>query len=64
MWAFHGANDDVVPLDASQKMVDAVREASGSVRFTICPDAGHDSWTETYNNPEIYDWLLQHTSKR
>ena len=20
----------------------------------------HDSWTETYNNPELYTWLLEH----
>jgi hypothetical protein len=20
----------------------------------------HDSWTDTYNNPQLYDWLLSH----
>ena len=29
-------------------------------RLTIYPDATHNSWERTYNNPEIYDWLLQH----
>jgi predicted peptidase len=24
------------------------------------PEAKHDSWTETYNNPALYTWLLQH----
>ena len=24
------------------------------------PEAGHDAWTETYSNPALYDWLLQH----
>jgi predicted peptidase len=60
VWAFHGAKDDVVLLAESQKMVDALRESGGSVKFTIYPDAGHDSWTETYNNPELYSWLLSH----
>jgi predicted peptidase len=23
------------------------------------PDAGHDSWTEAYNDPQLYEWLLQ-----
>jgi hypothetical protein len=23
-------------------------------------DAAHGSWTETYNNPELYEWLLKH----
>jgi len=22
-------------------------------------EAGHDSWTESYANPQFYDWLLQ-----
>jgi predicted peptidase len=60
VWAFHGAKGDVVLLAESQKMVNALRESGGSVKFTIYPDAGHDSWTETYNNPELYSWLLSH----
>ncbi len=60
VWAFHGAKDDVVPLAASQQLVDALQAAGGNVRFTIYPEATHDSWTETYNNPELYAWFLQH----
>jgi len=26
---------------------------------TIYPEAEHDSWTQTYANPELYQWLLQ-----
>lgn len=33
------------------------------VKFTIYPEAGHDSWTETYNNPELYSWFLSHQLK-
>lgn len=60
VWAFHGAMDTVVPVEASVGMVRALRAAGGDVRFTVYPDAGHDSWTETYANPEVYDWLLRH----
>ena len=60
VWAFHGAMDPVVPIEASVAMVRALRGAGGDVRFTVYPDAGHDSWTETYANPEVYDWLLGH----
>lgn len=63
VWAFHGAKDDVVPLAASQQLVDALQEAGGDVRLTIYPEAAHDSWTETYNNPELYAWFLQHRRK-
>ena len=59
VWAFHGAKDDVVPLSGSKDMIDAIKAAGGNPRFTIYPQAGHDSWTETYANDEIYSWLLQ-----
>lgn len=60
VWVFHGAKDPVVPLAASQRMVDALKAVGGNVRFTVYPDAGHDSWTVTYNNPELYEWFLKH----
>ena len=59
-WVFHGAKDPTVPIAQSQEMVDALKAAGADVRFTIYPEAGHDSWTETYNNPELYSWLLSH----
>lgn len=58
VWCFHGAKDNVVPLSASQTMVDAVKPLNPGVKFTIYPDAGHDSWTEAYNNDSLYTWLL------
>ena len=59
VWAFHGAKDDVVPLAGDQAMIDAIRACGGNARFTVYPDAGHDAWTVTYANQELYDWLLQ-----
>ena len=61
VWAFHGAEDDAVKLEAGQRMVDALRACGGNVRFTVYPGVGHDSWTQTYDNPELYQWFLQHT---
>jgi len=61
VWAFHGAKDPVVPLEESQRMVDAIGSiGSDQVKLTVYPDAQHDSWTATYANPEFFDWLLQH----
>jgi predicted peptidase len=60
VWAFHGAKDDVVPVDESQRLVDALREYGGKVEFTVYPEAAHNSWTPTYNNPELYRWFLSH----
>lgn len=58
-WVFHGAKDTTVRLKSSQDMVDALKKAGRDPKFTIYPEAGHDSWTETYNNPELYTWLAQ-----
>lgn len=59
VWVFHGAKDRAVPLERSEQMVEAVKAAGGNVKFTVYPEAGHDSWSETYANPELYEWLLE-----
>ncbi|GGB08908.1 alpha/beta hydrolase-fold protein [Puia dinghuensis] len=58
VWGFHGAKDNVVPLARGQAMVDALRKYNPSTRFTIYPDADHNSWTVTYANDSLYQWLL------
>ena len=60
VWAFHGAQDEVVPLERSQEMIDALHACGSDARLTVYPDAAHDSWTEAYDNPELYDWLSSH----
>jgi len=57
-WVFHGAQDRTVKLENSEKMVNALKDVGSDVKFTIYPEAGHDSWTETYANPELYTWLF------
>jgi predicted peptidase len=60
IWAFHGGKDPVVPVEESKEMVAAVKARGGDAKLTIYPEAQHDSWTETYNNPELYTWFLKH----
>lgn len=59
VWAFHGAKDTGVPLERSQVMVDELKKHGGNPKLTVYPEAGHDSWTETYDNTELYSWLLK-----
>lgn len=59
VWVFHGAVDNVVPIQRSKDMVEALEAVGGNVEFTTYPLAGHDSWTETYNNQDLYDWMLR-----
>jgi len=59
VWAFHGEEDDVVPYSESLKMVTQLREVGGNVKFTSYPATGHDSWTPTYANDELYAWMIK-----
>ncbi len=58
IWVFHGAKDPTVPVQKSRDMVEAIKAARGKIKYTEYPEAKHDSWTETYDNPELYKWLL------
>ncbi len=60
IWVFHGDADPVVPLIESELMVNRIRTAGGAVKFTVYPGVEHDSWTETYNNPALYEWFLNY----
>lgn len=64
LWIFHGAKDRVVPVSGSREIYAALERLGAEVKYTEYPDADHDSWTETYNNPELYTWLLEHKRKR
>ena len=33
------------------------------VKFTIYPEAKHNSWGKAYRSPELYDWLLERRRK-
>lgn len=62
-WAFHGAKDVVVFPYQTERMVEALRSYEGNVQYTLYPEADHDSWTATYENQALYDWLLQQKKK-
>lgn len=62
-WAFHGAKDSGVPVERTEQMCEAMKKAGGDVKFTCYADLGHDCWTVTYDNPELYEWFLKHSRK-
>ena len=63
VWAFHGAKDTTVFPEESRKMVDAVNSCGGNAKLTIYPENGHDSWTDTLTNWEVFKWLLEQENK-
>lgn len=59
VWIFHGEKDISIPVKNSRIMYQHLMPY-GHVKLTIYPGVGHDSWTETYNNPDLYSWFLSH----
>lgn len=59
IWAFHGADDKVVPPKLSQQMVEAVRSAGGKPKYTEFEGVGHDSWTPAYKEAGVLPWLFE-----
>lgn len=63
VWAFHGALDKTVLPEETLKMVAAVNNNGGNAKITIYPHNDHNAWTDTYNNPEVYEWLLSNKNQ-
>ena len=62
-WVFHGTKDGAVGFERSEQMVDALKKQGAEVKFTAYEGVGHDSWTVSYANPELYSWFLGHEKK-
>ena len=58
VWAFHGEIDHVVLLRESQIMVDKTNAFGGNAKLTVYENTDHNSWEPTFNNIEVFKWLL------
>ena len=57
-WVFHGAKDDVVLPTFSETMVNALKTAKADVKFTLYPEANHNSWDPAFAEPGLLPWLF------
>jgi predicted esterase len=60
-WIFHGDEDGVVPARYSVDIFHAMQKLGAPVKLTVYPGVGHSGWDTTYDDPEFYAWLLQHS---
>lgn len=63
VWAFHGANDQVVKVERTREIVDALKVAGGSPKYIEYPSVGHDSWNGAYKDNDMYAWLFKQRKK-
>lgn len=65
IWAVHGLDDRSVPPKASREMVEAIRAAGGKPQLLELPGVGHDSWTQTYHDPDgVLAWMFRQVNDR
>lgn len=57
-WIFHGAKDDVVPPELSQIMADKLKTVGADVKFTLYPNANHNSWDSAFAEKDLLPWLF------
>ncbi len=59
VFAFVGAEDNVVPPDRSERMIEAIRQAGGErAKLRIYPDEGHGVGRLVYSTLELYEWMF------
>lgn len=58
VWAFHGKHDKNVPVSGSRDIINAIKKAGGTPRYTEYPDEGHNIWYQVSITPGLLDWLF------
>ena len=57
-WIFHGAKDNVVYPYYSEVVVKALQKEKANVKFTLYPEANHNSWDQAFAEPALFKWLF------
>jgi predicted peptidase len=57
-WIFHGAKDGIVNPSFSKNMVMALEAERIKVKFTLYPEANHNSWDSAFAEPGLMEWLF------
>ncbi len=58
VWAFHGTQDKVVPVERSRNMVEAIIENGGNPKYTEYPNKGHLVWNTVFRTQAVWEWLF------
>lgn len=58
IWNFHGDADNVIPVERSREMIEAIKAAGGQPIHTEYEGVGHNSWTPTLESRHVWDWVF------
>lgn len=60
LWIFHGGKDTVVPLEKSEIVVNELKRLNAEIKFTVYPEANHNSWDPAFAEPGFLSWIFSH----
>jgi predicted peptidase len=63
VWAWHGDKDGVIKVSRSRDMIEAIKVAGGSPKYSEIKGRGHNAWTDVWNSNELWDWLYSQKRK-
>jgi predicted peptidase len=58
IWNFHGAADEVEPVETSRRMIAALKHAGGRPLHTEYPGLGHNAFAWAYTEPALIEWVF------
>ena len=63
-WISNYGDKDGFANKSMPQMVEALKGAGGTPKFTEYPGVGHNSWDKAYGTKELFDWLIMQTKKQ
>jgi predicted peptidase len=58
IWAFHGDQDNTVPVAADREMIQALKNAGGSPKYSEYSGVGHGAWDPAYAEGTLISWTF------
>jgi predicted peptidase len=59
IWVVHGDSDEVIPVEESRRLVDALKREGAAVHYTEYPGSSHDGTAaKAYTDEALYTWLF------
>lgn len=58
IWVFQGEEDTNPSPPATEETVQAIENAGGTIRYTLYPETGHNTWNKAYQEPDFFQWIL------
>jgi predicted peptidase len=57
IWIFHGAEDNITPVERARKLAEKLKQAKADLKYTEIPNKAHVIWRDVYGGKELYEWF-------